>query len=122
MDLTETVKSLRDAADKLERLQFSEDSDAWGYGASMNIYGLSKNELAMFARTMGVVKKVPSDGAFCLERHIGDFSIYAFAKNREEVCTKKVIRVERVPKMAYAETGEMIDKEIVEWECDPILS
>jgi len=118
MKKEEAIVALRELADKLESLEFTEDSEAWFTNPSIYIYGGTKTELRMFARTMRSVKKSASDSSFSLYTPWqNNWRIEMYAQNREQVCKKKVVGTEEVPER----TTPAYTKEIVEWECDPIL-
>lgn len=97
----------------------------------LTIYATSNAEKAKLAmrraaRAMakqGIVRKEYGETGVVLRQSFGPHVHLNVRSSREAVCTKRVVEIQRVPKQAYVEIpGEFIDKEVVEWDCDPVIA
>jgi hypothetical protein len=77
----------------------------------------TKEDAIKLVKALGSCKKNYRDDFFTISKEFGviqlDFLFY-----RHAVCTRKVIGTEKVPE----EITPAYQKEIVEWECHPVLS
>lgn len=81
-----------------------------------------KEEAATLIRALGSCKKEYSDDYFVVEKAMGAVRL-RFIFHRAKVCVRKVVGVETVPaKFVEAHTIPASTKEIVEWECEPVLA
>ena len=97
--------------------------------------GDPKEEMAKMARTLAPCeKKVPDygTGSFHLVKRFGPHK-YVVYTERENVCVRKVVGTEDVEVEVYSEEAQAIidtlpkvtqmeTREIVEWDCEPLLS
>ncbi|MFI5223848.1 MAG: hypothetical protein ACHQX3_06325, partial [Nitrospirales bacterium] len=81
----------------------------------------TKEHAEAVARGLGTFKKDGNDNYLHLTKTFGNI-VAKFVFTRENVCVKRVVGVETIP--AYfveAHTVEARTKEIVEWDCQPLL-
>jgi hypothetical protein len=92
----------------------------------LTIWMRGKEEMARAAKVLakvGMVKKDFSSSYANITKDFGPHAQIECTSMRDKVCTKKVVGTETVPKKAFVTIeGEYETKEIVEWECDPILA
>ncbi|MCR4338569.1 MAG: hypothetical protein NUW01_01645 [Gemmatimonadaceae bacterium] len=85
-------------------------------------YCLDKDEFRTSVRAMGRGEKSTSDPYFFVTRWFGPVALRTYAA-REKVCRRVVKGVELVPKeIVPAKVVPAHSREIVEWECEPILA
>jgi hypothetical protein len=89
----------------------------------INNYNLdTKEQAAELVRAFGSCKKKYSDDMFYVSKQFGVLN-YEFSFYRSGVCTPRVVGVETIPAMfVEAHTIPARTKEIVEWDCEPILA
>jgi hypothetical protein len=82
----------------------------------------TKEEAAAVIRALGKCTKEYGDAYMTISRGFGGIALrFVFARSR--VCTRKVVGVETIPAVfVEAHTVPASTKEIVEWECEPILA
>src|SRR3990167_4422929 len=86
---------LRAAADWLDKLERVPPGCA---RADIYLHGLPREELAAVAREMpGVVRKGAGGEDFWVQADIGSVELTAFAKTREDVCTRIVVGSRHIP-------------------------
>jgi hypothetical protein len=92
----------------------------------LNVWVRGKDEMARAIRVLnkaGIVRKDFSTGYANVIKDFGKYVSIEFTTMREKVCTRKVVGTETVPLKAFVTVpGKYEEKEIVEWECDPILA
>ena len=80
---------------------------------------------AQVAQAMGTFKKNYSDSIFTLTKSFGGASLQ-FLFYRNAVCTKRVVKTETVtewvPDPAAPKVEVTREREIVEWDCPPLLA
>lgn len=105
-------------ADLREMVDFVEASGLEpGIAVMLQVQCDSRDGLIRAARAMGRTQKSAFGNYFFVERYFGHHHLYA-ATPREQVCTRKVLEVKRVPATVIPAHNE----EVVEWECpDSIL-
>lgn len=123
----ELVEDLREMADLLEAKGVKLPiENFWGIKLSSWFYAEedSKAKMVQAAKVLGKVDKKYLSDTFTMSRPMKNGKVeLRFETSRKAVCTKKVVKIERVPKRDYVDIpGEFVDKETVEWECDPLLS
>ena len=83
---------------------------------SINLFVDSKDELARIGRMLSPCAKGGNDEWFWLSRRFGALRL-DFNVPRNVACVRRVVGTELVP----AQTLEAYTREVVEWDCDPIL-
>lgn len=87
----------------------------------------SKEQARMVAKKFGSFEKDANEWYFSITKpfargEYGRLVALTYVFNRGNVCTKRVIGVETVPaKFVEAHVIEAHTKEIVEWDCEPLL-
>ena len=76
----------------------------------------TKQEAINIARWFGHADKRYESGLLYLSRDFGGVRL-TFVFSQEAVCTRRVVGVKHVPAVFIAEH----DREIVEWDCHPLL-
>ena len=112
------VAGLRAAADWYEQHpEYAERT--WG-GARLDMFFETKDQLLAFKHASGATRHekgaVPS--YFWLRRDFGGGIVLDANIPREKACRKVVVGTREVP----AETIEAHVEEVIEWQCDPLLS
>ena len=81
--------------------------------------------VAQVARALGTFKKTYSSDLFKLTKDFGGASL-DFLFYRNAVCTKRVVKTETVTEMVPDPAAPKIEvtreREIVEWDCPPLLA
>jgi hypothetical protein len=75
-------------------------------------------------RQFGACEKEPWNETFSVVKQFGGTNavLYKLSTSREGVCTKKVVGTETVEVVDYSHVPKkQIQRDVVEWECDPIL-
>lgn len=81
----------------------------------------TKEEAAAIMRECLPCKKTYYDNIFTIYKTISGIEL-RFVFWRDQVCTRRVVRVEEVPEQIIPEQViPASKKEIVEWDCEPIL-
>lgn len=90
---------------------------------SLTIYSMdTKDEAATLVRAMGSCNKRYDDSYLTVEKSFGPIRLRAVF-SREQVCKRVVVGVETIPaEFVEARTRPAHTKEIVKWECEPILA
>jgi hypothetical protein len=97
--------------------------------------GDPKEEMARMARTLAPCEKKVTDygsPSFHLVKRFGPHT-YTFFTERENVCVRRVVGTEEVEVEGYTDEAQAIidaiprvvkteEREIVEWDCEPLLS
>lgn len=88
-----------------------------------SVYSMNeKEEAAAVVRALGKCEKRYADNMFYISREFGPITL-KFVFYRSAVCVRKVVAVEEVPEEVIPERVVPAHKrEIVEWECEPILA
>lgn len=113
------AKSLRLLADWWEahpevRLPYSGNISYWQLD--------TKEQAATLVRAFGSCEKNYDEEIFRVQKSFGEITA-DFVLYRDKVCVRKVVGVETIPAtFVEAHTIPATTKEIVEWECEPILS
>jgi hypothetical protein len=81
-------------------------------------------KLAEVARALpGRVEKEQDDSFVRVIKNLPGGVTYRALASRDEVCTRKVVGTETVEVPDYERTPtKKVEREIVEWECEPILA
>jgi hypothetical protein len=83
-----------------------------------------KEQMVRIAKTLGKADKEFGSDTFKLVRNMTHGHVRVrFETSRESVCTKKLVKTEKVPKQVFVTIpNEFEDKPIYEWECtEPLL-
>lgn len=94
--------------------------DDWVYIDTNNDDHTQMTRIARALAHRGICEKTTTSSSFTLSRKFGDIKL-EYWTSRESICTKKVVGTKLVPERIYQETGNMIEEDIVEWECPPAL-
>lgn len=79
----------------------------------------SKEDAASVIAALGSCRKEYTDnGLLYIKRDFGAGVVLSFVFSREQVCRKKVLGTEQIPERVIPAH----EREIVEWECEPILA
>lgn len=123
--MTDTVKGLHDLADFIE----AHPDLNWSYlkGSARAIVG-DKESFAEFAAIPGGWEKDAygdeSGGNFTITRKFGPVEFQVIT-SRNQVCERVVVATEMVavpdPEALAAVPHTFVEREIVEWKCNPIL-
>jgi hypothetical protein len=128
-DRDELVQGLRDLADFLERPEsvalpiemYGHKIDQWIYNEDDQGRSAKEN-MKKIVKILGSCKKDYSSSMMLVTKEFGPVKL-EFATSRDGVCTKRVVETKKVPKQRYVEIpGEFDEREVVEWDCDPILA
>lgn len=130
MKYAETKKfanELRELAGFIETHGVGMPSDAIKVAPRMTvrIYLDNKEDMAKAAKTLaraGMVKKTQTDWSYDLTQTFGDHVELEVWASRSTVCTRKQTGTKLEEKTEYVKTGEMVEKPVYEWECDPLLA
>lgn len=114
------VKGLRELASFIEK-----NPPLTPYSVSVSEY-LYPETFKAVIRQFGSCDKEPWGDSFQVTKKFGDGLVtYRLSTSREDVCTKKVIGTETVEVTDFeavrALPKKRVEREVVEWECDPIL-
>lgn len=121
----QSIDSLRLLATFLEKhpeMPLPMEISPWHY---LSLFPDTLKEFQTIARAFGSFDKGvngTADELFEISRRVGAIRIKVFA-NRNEVCQRIVVGVERVPTEVVPEKiVPAHDREIVRWECSPLLA
>ena len=125
----ELAKELRDLADFIELdpsklppegIDVEVKSYIWGDHATRETF-LALVKLGLDSPTVSNIRKEYSGNYFEVHLSIGSIDYEAWAQ-REAVCDRRVIGTEMVTEKVAIEFEEReVEKEIVEWDCHPLL-
>jgi hypothetical protein len=119
MDHKEFANNLRLLADFYE--QHPEIKLPWTTELPPNYRVDEKEDAVAVAKACGTFKKTYSNSYFTITTQIGT-ATHSFTFTREKVCVKKVVGVETIPaRLIPAHVEPASTREIVEWECEPLL-
>jgi len=116
-----------------ERPELPLPEDLYGYGDEMHFSHLLwissdedlRGKMREIARAMGKAEKDFTSSYFLLRVHFSGNISYSVKAERERVCERRVIgtekKVERVIKTPAEYEEKEVEKEIIEWDCGPIL-
>ena len=116
----EFIQGLRDLADWYENS--TEVKAPWYHGVS--IYLTDKDEARAVAKSSeGGIDKIYMDGDLTLRKEFGSIIRFSARADRKDVCTAKVVGTEEVevPDYSVPTPTKKEVREIIEWECDPLL-
>lgn len=121
------AKDLRDFADFIDAHGVELPNSFYGTDGvvNMTLYVDSKESLAKAVRALakgGMVNKTFTNYAASMKRKFGSSITVEYWTERTNACVAKVVGQEVKPVTKTVETGEYTTVDIVEWECDPILS
>lgn len=113
------IQGLRDLADWYEAS--TEVRAPWYLGVTL--YPGTKEEVASIARSsQGKIEKVYDDGNLKLQKDFGGIVRFTAYADRKTVCTAKVVGTEEVEVPDYSNVPKKTEvRDVVEWECDPLL-
>jgi len=114
------IQGLRDLADWYEAS--TEVRAPWYLG--IRIYLDDKEEARAVAKSsQGGIDKIYDDGNLSLRKEFGGVVRFSAVADRKDVCTAKVVGTEEVEVTDYSQPlpKKKEVREIIEWECDPLL-
>ena len=90
----------------------------WGFEVPFE----RQKDLALrIARSFGEADKDYVGDTFSISKNFGGIKLnYLF--HRDVVCTARVVGTKQVEETLYVKTGRMIEENIVEWDCHPLLA
>lgn len=122
------ASNLRNLADFVEEhgVELPGDMYQMEPKVKINVWCRGKEQMAKAAKVLakvGMVKKDFNSSYATITTNFGNHASIEFTSMREAVCTRKVVGTEEVPLKAFVTVpGKTETREIVEWECDPILA
>jgi hypothetical protein len=119
-DREDFIQGLRDLADWYEAS--TEVKAPWYLSAS--IYMDDKEEARAVAKSsQGGIDKIYMDGDLTLRKEFGDVVRFSARADRKTVCTAKVVGTEEVevPDYSVPTPTKKEVREVIEWQCDPLL-
>ena len=91
---------------------------------TLNVFGVTKEQLQIFAKVAGKVSKSAFESVFYLRKGFSGDIHLDFNAERDQVCKRVVVGTKLIPA-----TSERIvpaqpehEEEIVEWNCTPVMA
>lgn len=118
IDVSKSVAGLRELADFIE--QHPQFVGALDYEKFHCFVGDEDEFTALVSELGGKRTKEASNDYFGVSRFFGPIEMYVYT-NREQVCTATVVGTETVTVRDPNAPLVEIERDIVEWECGPVL-